>query len=229
MKSHQPNANKATLSNATKNSEEEVATNQLAEPNDPKYLGVEADGIGLYPTLSGTYEAIWDEYEEYPIDIVASGSDTCSASFKFIWTKSYLYVQVKVLDNSPDVSGDTYQTQDGVEFFINEDGNKNSVLTVGDSYYFVNRENMVTGGFGADPDFESVTYELYDEDESDIGYIVEAAIPLVSIKGSKNTSIGFELLINDAMGGSLVSIRKWASDYMYDFSNFSALGTITFK
>jgi endo-1,4-beta-xylanase len=228
MKSHQPNVNKATLSVATSTIVENVIT-QMAEPKEPQYTEVEAVGTGLYPTLSGTYEAIWDEYEEYPIDIIADGTDTCESSFKFIWTKSYLYIQVKVMDTTNDITGDTYQTQDGIGFFINEDGNKNSVLTVGDSYYYVNRSNVVTGGFGADPDFESVTYELYDDENTNTGYIVEAAIPLVTIKGSKNTSIGFEVLVNDAVDGGLISIKKWASSYLYDFSNFSALGTITFK
>lgn len=225
-KQNQPNSEIATMPVVVPTI---IATTEMADPKEPQYLDVEADATGLYPTLSGKYETIWDNYESYPIEIVASGTDTCPASYKMIWSKSYLYVQVIVNDTTPDTSGADYSTQDSVEFFLNEDGQKNSQLIVGDAHYIVNRDNVKSFGRGANPVLESVTYEMFDEEENCTGYVVEVALPLLTIKGSKNTSIGFDIQINDCVDGGLVSIRKWASDYLYTFQNFSAVGTVTLK
>lgn len=227
-KKHQPNIELATMSVSAPTTSP-VATSEMAVPNDPQYTGLSADATGLYPTLSGKAETIWENYEAIPIEIVASGSDTCEAYYKFIWSKSYLYVQVTVLDTTPDTSGEDYMTQDSVEFFLNEDGQKNQQLLVGDAHYIVNRDNVKSFGRGANSVLDSVTYELYDEEENNIGYVAEAALPLLTIKGSKNISVGFDIQINDCVDGNLVSIRKWASDYLYTFQNFSAVGTVTFK
>lgn len=228
MREHQPNlgvGNEQVVVPSTA----PVATSEMAEPNPPQFTGLEADALGLYPTLSGTYEAIWDGYEAIPIDILANGENTFEAYYKFIWSREYLYVQISVTDTTPDVSGPEYSSQDSVELFINEDGNKNSQLLVGDAHYIVNRENVKYYGRGANENFESVTYETFDDEGNNTGYIVEAVLPLMTIKASKNNSIGFDVQINDCEGGKVISIRKWASDYLYTFQNFSALGTITFK
>lgn len=227
-KKHQPNADIATMP-VSAPEVSPIATSEMAVPKDPQFTDLEGDATGLYPTLSGEAETIWENYEAVPIEIVASGSDTCEAYYKLIWSKSYLYVQVTVLDTTPDTSGSDYMTQDSVEFFLNEDGQKNKQLLVGDAHYIVNRDNVKSFGRGANPVLDSVTYELYDEEENNIGYVAEAAIPLLTIKGSKNTSVGFDIQINDCVDGNLVSIRKWASDYLYTFQNFSAVGTVTFK
>lgn len=228
MKKKQPNNEFATMPVSAPNITN-VATRDMADPLEPQYTDLSADSTGLYPTLSGVYETIWDGYEEFPIDIVAKGDDTCTAYYKMIWSKSHLYVQVVVSDTSYDVSGADYSTQDSIEFFLNEDGNKNSTLIVGDAHYAVNRKNEKYIGTGASLLLDSVAYETFDEEGNNTGYIVEAALPLLTIKGSKNISIGFDIQINDCKGGSLAGIRKWASDYLYTFQNFSAVGTITLK
>ena len=241
MKKNQPNNNLPALADEpipTRISPTPIVNyqtqNELAKGKDPEFTGVNAEAKGLYPMLSGSYEPIWDEYEEIPIDILANGSNTLTASYKMIWSKKYLYVQVKVNDTTKDTSGANCSVQDSVEFFINEDGKKNSTLRVGDAHYIVNRDNVKSTGFGADSNFESVTYELASEtdengNQTGGGYIVEVIIPLLTIKASKNNSIGFDIQINNAIDGKLVSVYKWASSYLYTFQNFSALGTLTFK
>lgn len=227
-KKNQPNNEFATMPVSAPNITK-VATSGMADPKDPQYTDLSADATGLYPTLSGVYEDIWDGYEAFPIDIVAKGTDTSPAYYKMIWSKSHLYVQVVVSDLSYDVSGKDYSTQDSVEFFLNEDGKKNSTLIVGDAHYAVNRKNEKYIGTGASLLLDSVAYETFDEEGNNTGYIVEVALPLLTIKGSKNISLGFDIQINDCADSSLVSIRKWASDYLYTFQNFSAVGTITLK
>ena len=241
MKKHQPNNNLPDL-------EDEVIPTpkapspivyreleeQLAKAKEPEFTDVQAEASSLYPTLSGKHEPIWDDYEAIPIDIAASGNVQMEASYKLIWAKKYLYVQVTVKDSTKDTSGEKYSVQDSVEFFVNEDGKKNSTLRVGDAHYVVNRDNLKALGFGADESFESVTYELdpvTDENGNTVkpGYVVEVIIPLMTIKASKNNSIGFDIQVNNAVDGKLVSIYKWASNYLYTFQNFSAVGTLTFK
>lgn len=225
---HEPNANLATQPVVVPQITT-IATSEMAVPNEPKYPNPTTSATGLYPTLSGKYETIWDGYESFPIEIVAKGSDSCTASYKLIWSKNHLYIQVAVNDTTPDVSGSDYMIQDSVEFFINEDGQKNSTLLVGDAHYIVNRNNVQSFGRGASEKFDSVTYEIYNEDGTQKGYVVEVSLPLLTIKGSKKTTIGFDIQINDCVNGSLIGIRKWASDYLYTFQNFSAVGSVTFK
>lgn len=176
---------------------------ELAKGKEPQYTDVSAVGESLYPTLSGVYEPIWDEYEPTSINILAKGENNLAASYKVIWAKQYLYIQVMITDTTPITSGPKYNKKDSVEFFINEDGNKNSTLTVGDAHYIVARDNTRYTGFGADSDFQSVTYEMNPEidEEGNItatGYYVEAVIPLLTIKAMKNSSIGFDIQVNNA-------------------------------
>lgn len=228
MRKQQPNNEYATIPVSVPQITN-YATSDMAEPLKPQYTNVSADSTGLYPTLSGVYETIWDGYEAFPIDIVAKGEDTCTAHYKMIWSKTHLYVQVVVGDTSYDVSGTDYSVQDSVEFFLNEDGNKNATLIVGDSHYAVNRKNDKYIGTGASLLLDSVAYETFDEEGNNTGYIIEVALPLLTVKGSKNLNMGFDIQINDCSDGSLTSIKKWASDYLYTFQNFSAVGTITLK
>lgn len=272
MKKHQPNVEigntQVTVPSVTSAPQITIA-NELAKGKDPQYTEVAGMAESLYPTLSGVYEPIWDEYEPVSINILAKGENNLAASYKVIWAKQYLYVQVMITDTTPITSGPKYNKKDSVEFFINEDGQKNSTLAVGDAHYIVARDNTRYTGFGADSDFQSVTYEMNPEVDEDgnvvaTGYYVEAVIPLLTIKATKNSSIGFDIQVNNATreydpekdvdptpeqitnpDGSVVtatptpidfynvddgvSIYRWASNYIYTFQNFSAVGTLTFK
>jgi len=248
LKNHEPNLDVV-------NEKMVIATGDdgLATGNEAQYLNVTTDAEALYPTLSGGYEPIWDDFESIGLNVkcdssdinqlndylfegtglelpaYVEGDDSVSASYKVIWSKRYLYFQVIVKDKSKTTSGFNYFNQDSVEFFINEDGNKNSTLLVGDAVYIVYRDNVKSTGFGADDSFESITYELPLENGEYTGYVVEAIIPLLTIKATKNSSIGFDIQVNNARGGRNVATIKWASPYIYSFQNFAALGTLTFK
>lgn len=206
----------------------EAVITQNVTPNEPTIKDLQADSLGLYPVFSGKPEKIWDDYESIPIDIVALGKEKEKASYKVIWSKTHLYIQVTVYDSTPDVSGKKYDVQDSVEVFLNEDGKKHETLVVGDSHYIVNRENKQSTGFGAADKFESVTYEIVENDKS-IGYVVEMAIPFQTTRPNKNDEMGFDIQINNAVKGGLVSIRKWASNYIYTYQNFKAVGTLIYK
>lgn len=211
-----------------------INKDELAKALEPEYTDLETDSEGLYPTLSGVYEPIWDGYESVPMTMLAKGTTDTAASYKIIWSKKYIYIQVVVTDYSKDTSGPDYSNQDSVEVFLNEDGQKNAVLAVGDSHYIVNRDNQRTAGFGADENFKSVVYEMPNitneaGEPQPTGYFVEMQIPLLTIKASKNSSVGFEVRVNNASGGENTTVVNWASPYLYTFQNYSALGTLTFK
>lgn len=235
MKKNQPNAEIANEKVEVPSPSIKInKTDEVAKGKDPQYTDVTVDGISLYPSLSGVYEPIWDSYESFPIDILAKGYENMDASFKLIWAKHYLYVQITVKDSTDDVSGETYADQDSVEIFVNEDGNKNSKLLVGDAHYVINRKGEISLGFGASEDVTAVTYEIdpiLNEDGNVTygGYIVEAVIPLMTIKASKNESIGFDIQVNNAVNGENFIVYKWASSYLYTYQNFAAVGTMTFK
>ncbi len=250
-KKHQPNIDIATMSDSIPEGEKTNGyEEQVVTPNDPQFTDLSEKSTGLYPTLSGVYEGIWDGFELNPIDINALGDSNLTAAYRMIWSRKFLYVQVIVNDitsdgyiepddgtailYTKDVPDDvknpnTLIKQDSVEFFINEDNNRNSQLLVGDCHYYISRSNERLSGFGAVTDYQSVSYEIFDEAGNSTGYIVEAALPLLTIKAQKNNSIGFEVKVNDVSDGKLIGIKKWASSYLYDFQNFKALGSVTFK
>lgn len=221
------NENTSTISPTEEAGDDEILI-QGVKPNEPTIKDLKDDSKGLYPVLSGSYEPIWDDYESQPIDIVALGTETQEASFKIIWSKSNLYVQVKVMDDTNDVSGPDYANQDSVEVFLNEDGNKHSLLVQGDAHYIVTRNNNKYLGFGANEKLETVTYPIMDG-EKEVGYYAEFCIPFMTKRPNKNDEMGFDIQVNNATGGQFVSMRRWASDYLYTYENFEGIGAIVYK
>ncbi len=189
---------------------------------EPVDFELSGEAQGTYPGLIGEYESIWEGASPISINRVVKGKGDMSAEYRFFWTESCLYVQVYVMDDTtPDTSGKTYLKQDSVVFYVNEDGNKNKDYAVGDAYYVVNRDGVISYGTGCDMErFQAVTYE------AENGYYVEVLIPLVSITGQYDREIGFDVRVNNANKGKLVHALQWSDKSGHTDVNLRGVGTL---
>lgn len=191
---------------------------------DPVDVDVDGDALGTYPGFTGEYEQIWEGATPIEIKRVVRGKGSTTASYRFFWTEKCLYVQVYVQDDTPDTSGSTYLKQDSVVFYLNEDGNKNKKYSVGDAYYVVNRDGVISIGTGANAErIFAITYE------TEGGYYVEASIPLLTITGQYDHEIGFDVRVNNANKGKLVHALQWSDKSGYTDTNLRGVGTLLFE
>lgn len=196
---------------------------------EPAVHPVSADSYLLAPQLSGSYEAIWDAYEAFPMETVVKGKGSTEASYKFIWAEDTVYVQVHVTDTTPDVSGSDYLKKDSVVFYLNENGEKNEVYSIGDSYCAVDREGTLYLGTGCDGErFRAVCYEELDENGECVGYYAEAALPLLTVRGKDGLTIGFDVRVNDAQKGKLAYALQWSDGSSHTDVNLHGVGLLTF-
>lgn len=196
----------------------------------PVLESVTMEGFSLLPALSGTYESIWDEYPEIPIEAVVTGKSFMKASYKVIWSEDCIYVQVHVKDDNPDVSAESYLKKDSVVFYLNENGKKNKKYANGDAYYGVDRDGTVYLGTGCDEKrFRAVAYNEKNSKGKVIGYYVEACIPFLTIRANAGTVIGFDVRVNNAERGKLKQSLQWSDTSSHTDVNLRGVGLLTME
>jgi len=195
------------------------------EKEDIVVITNQSTAVPGIPSLDGKYDSIWDKASSQNLKVLAVGIEGASANFKTLWSDQYLYVHVGVKDKTTDTSAEDFADKDGVEFFMNESNTKPSSYSDGDAYYIVSRDNETSFGTGADKtNFKSITYETED------GYVVEAAIPLTTMKGEIGVKVGFDLQVNDSQGkGKSEYIIKWNDTSLLTTENLDRIGEVLFQ
>lgn len=192
---------------------------------DPTVTDVSGYAETGLPQLSGRYSKVWNLAKEYRIEKSVSGdSDKTVALFKVLWGEDCLYVLVHVIDATYDTTADSVYNRDSVFFFINEDGKKNRVYSVGDACYIVDRDGNGYLGQGATGDgYECCVFG----DGSGYGYYAEVRIPLMTVNGRFDRQIGFDVRVNNAEGGKVKQMLQWADADKHTDVTLSGVGTIT--
>ena len=175
--------------------------------------------------VDASVEEAWNWYSQIPIENVSWGENGATGSFQVIWTDDALYVLVRVVDATYDVSSELFSRKDCVEVFLNGAGNLPSGYGVGDQRDLVSGAGEVKYGSGANEEsFLAAAAETED------GYIVEMKIPFQIIRPSKETTIGFDVRINDSHGqGNRDYMIQWSDTSMYTHVDLSKIGTILLK
>ena len=177
------------------------------------------------PQLSGKAETVWSGAQTMKIANIVNGDHGASATFKALHDDKYLYIQASVYDATKSVSAEKVSQKDSVEVFINESGAKPDSYGDGDSHYRVSRDNQVD--FATNCDQENFKHVAY---ETDNGYAVEMAIPLKTIKPTKDGKMGFDISVNDSHSGVGTNyILKWSDTSSYTAVNLEHVGTLVFK
>lgn len=186
-----------------------------------------AANVSALPAVNvdGTAEELWSWYSPVALENTAWGESGASGSFQILWTKSTLYVLVRVTDTTYDVSSELFSRKDCVEVFLNENGTLPAEYGAGDQHYLVSRKGEIKYGSGGDEaGFRAAVSETED------GYLVEMAIPFQTIQASQGTVIGFDVRINDSQGkGNRDYMMQWSDTSMRTHVDLSQIGTITLR
>ncbi len=123
----------------------------------------EAKAIQGTAVIDGKEDQIWQFAKYFPN---MSASQDLSAEVRALWDEKYLYILLKVADDSPG-------QDDTVVFFIDEKNNKTSSYEQDDGQFRVSFENRQSfGSTGSVDGFESATQI------TENGYAVEVKIPI---------------------------------------------------
>ena len=192
---------------------------------EPTVTDVTGEAGSIHPTFSGAFEDIWLSAAEIPVKNALVSKDEISATVRILWSESMLFVQVHVLDTTPDTESGNINSEDDVWFFLNESAELPQKYAVGDAYYVVNRDGVATYGTGADSaNFIYCTYE-----DGDSGYYVEAGIPFTSITAKAGRVIGFDVRVNNAKNQSLRTSLQLADKSGYTEYTLQGVCKITLE
>jgi len=174
------------------------------------------------PVIDGEVDAVWNRTATLPVTRYQTAWQGAIGTARALWDDGNLYVLVEVKDAQLDKANANPWEQDSVEIFVDENNAKTSSYEPDDGQYRVNFDNETSFNPPAIADgFESATARTAD------GYRVEVKIPLRTIVPAGNTSIGFDVQINDASGGQRISIANWNDLTGQGFQDPSVFGGLT--
>ncbi|MEK3716626.1 endo-1,4-beta-xylanase [Paenibacillus sp. FSL R7-0333] len=127
------------------------------------------------PQAGAAGKALWSKTAGIPLE---QGS-TVTAKVHTLWDTDNLYVQADVTDAS--VNG-----EDKVELFLDENNGKTAAYQPDDRKISLPRLGSGTAGIS------------FTSTEREGGYIIEARIPLVTVKGAAGAELGLDIRVSDA-------------------------------
>jgi len=133
--------------------------------------------------IDGEEDEIWQFAKYFPN---LTTSEELNIEAKALWDKEYLYILLKVSDESPG-------QDDAVTIFINEKHEKSDALD----------ENDRVIEFTLDSDWKNTKDAVFNQ--TDTGYIFEVRVPFESIEGSEGMTVGLDIQVRD---GEQISV-KW--------------------
>lgn len=160
------------------------------------------------PVIDGKKDALYDSMEPLETKNVISGSTTdspSSAKVWLLWDNAGLYVYADVTETTPANEAKEEYKQDSVEIFTDEDNKKLSVVDTNDTQYRVTSLGSRTLGNAASSSFKSAV------SATENGYTVEVMLPWLEILPAEGTVIGFDILVNDALGAVRQGMRAWST------------------
>ncbi len=186
-----------------------------------KVIVEEGDSARGIPVIDAEIDDIWANTQKLLVKKCAR-ENGATAVVRTMWDDEHLYVLAEVKDSCLNADSPNSWEQDSVEFFIDEDNRKPYDYDRDDAHYRVNFKNELVCGIHGDAEkFKSATRI------TDDGYIVEAAIPIKSLKAKTGMKLGFDVQINDAdASGKRFSIAKWSDSEGTTFQDASRFGEL---
>ncbi|MFW6035326.1 MAG: endo-1,4-beta-xylanase [Halothermotrichaceae bacterium] len=155
-------------------------------------------------SVDGEIEDLWNNMSKL---LTVEGEGQLSADVKAAWDDNNLYFLVEVADG-------TFNADDSIELFIDEQNNKSESYQNDDYQFTLNRDGDING---------SVTAEVK---ENESGYYVEASLPISNIVPEVGTEIGFDIKVNDAETNSSTA---WNDYNMNQAESTAHFGTLVLK
>ena len=142
----------------------------------------------------------------------------------FCWDYNGLYMYIEVNDKTYATEGGETYHQDSVECFFDEDFSRSYTIDSNDCQYRITRENVHTVGMSAQDNFKSAVRELEDG-----GYAVEACFPWKETFPEEGKKVGFDFMVNDALGLFRQSLMMWSATENKNYQTTEFYGTLELK
>jgi endo-1,4-beta-xylanase len=130
------------------------------------------------PIVGNKEENLWTTVKNYSINNFVKGLTGAKGKFQAMWDSKNLYIKARIEDS-------TVGTKDSIELFLDKNNSKTTTYQEDDKHYVINRDNSSNAGL--------VTSVLSDAS----GYSIQVAIPIEDIKPTLDTTVGFDIRIND--------------------------------
>ncbi|MDE7187666.1 MAG: endo-1,4-beta-xylanase, partial [Lachnospiraceae bacterium] len=166
------------------------------------YMTIGKAGGGI--TIDGAADPVWEQADEIRLSI-RTGQTKASASARLLWDEQYLYVLADVTDAALDDSSSQPHEQDSLEVFIDENNHKSDGYEEDDKQYRVSYNNLKSFN-GSKCNEENIVSAAAVTDQ---GYRIEAAYKWTDIEPAAGNTIGIELQVNDAEGGTRIGTVSW--------------------
>lgn len=157
------------------------------------------------PVIDAEMEDAWSNCPEIPVNKTIMAWEGATGMVRVLWDENFIYTLFEVKDGLlNDWSPNAYE-QDSVEIFLDQKNDKTAYYENDDGQYRVNYKGAIS--FGSVPGISGFTAAAKETDE---GYLVEMAIPLV-VTAEEGTVMGFDAQINDSNeNGMRQSIAKFS-------------------
>ena len=198
---------------------QETSSKYYASAITKPYMTIAGVGKGIIK-VDGEKEAVWDQAKEVQFQI-RTGAAKASASARLLWDEQYLYVLADVTDAVLDNSSEAVHEQDSLEVFIDENNHKSDSYEEDDKQYRVNFVNEQSFN-GKQCTAENILSAAV---QTDKGYRIEAAYKWTDITPAIGGTIGIDLQINDAEGGTRIGTVSWYDESGMGWSSPSVFGT----
>ena len=174
------------------------------------------------PVIDGIVDNAWSNAPEIPVNQFQMAWQGATGIAKALWDDENLYVLVQVSDAELDKSSANTYEQDSVEVFVDENNGKTSFYQEDDGQYRVNFDNETSfNPSGIAAGFVSAT------EVSGTNYIVEMKIPFKTVNPQEDSTIGFDVQINDAKDGARQSVAAWNDTTGNGYQDTSGYGVLT--
>lgn len=178
------------------------------------------------PTVDGNIDPEWANAPQVSTDQQVSGTGGASATVKVLFSDHAVNLLYQVTDPTlDDTAGNSYE-QDSVEAFVSPTNAKTPVFGAQDGQFRVNFRNK--HAFGGDA---AVVGNRLTSAAKVVpgGYVVEMRITLGGKKLEQGSTVGLELQVNDATGGTRTAVRTWADPSGLSYQDTSNWGVAVVK
>ena len=233
--------NTMTIGFGTKNSPAAGGTGQMhfddiqlnrpaAAPAEPGVVNVPRTSVA--PVIDGQWDAVWDEVDETQCLITEmantdsatpENSNDLSAVFKAMYDDNNFYILVEVQDSVIDYEFSTWNG-DGVEIYFDGDNSKgDSYDGVDDNQIRITVDDVELANIDSSLPVDGTVFKVL---LTDLGYNVEASFPLAKLQISPETTVGFEVQVNDNdSAGGRETLLRWFSNDNDSWKNPSLFGS----
>lgn len=160
------------------------------------------------PEVDGKKDEIYNTMLPIEVKNVINGSaieNPSTGKAWMAWDDGGLYVYVEVNEETRANESPEEYKQDSVEVFTDEDNSKGGAKDSNDTQYRVTSLGSRTYGNAAVGTFKSAAAT------TDYGYAVEMMLPWLDILPTEGTVVGFDVLINDALGAVRQGMTAWSA------------------